>query len=75
MGLSDRQQEVAERIQEEARGTILHLEPNVGGFLVIQKPPGDSTPILYQVTLEPQIDGDEALHWVFLGTVDQFETN
>lgn len=52
MGLTESQEAVAARIHEEALGEILRLDPDVKGFLVVQKLPDDPQPILYRVTLE-----------------------
>lgn len=60
MGLTEHQEAVAARIREESPGEILRLDPDVKGFLLVQKLADDPQPILYRVTLEKQIDGSES---------------
>lgn len=71
MGLTERQEAVAARIREEAPGDILRLDPDMKGFLVVQKLADDPQPILYRVTLEKQIDESESLHWAYLGPAEE----
>ena len=75
MALTDKQRDLAARISKEASGEILRLDPDVKGFLVVLQRPEDPSPVLYRVTLEKHTDGSESLHWAFLGSVDQSETD
>jgi len=74
MGLTERQQEIVDRIREEAPGDIIRIEPDIIGFLVVQELPEASSPTLYRVTLEKQIDESEPLHWNLLGPVSRTES-
>lgn len=70
---SDRQQDVEDRIREEAQGAVLRLTADKGGFLVVQQLPDDPTPYLYRVSVEKNVDGSDSLHWDFLGPVTHSE--
>ncbi|WP_396614015.1 hypothetical protein ACH9L7_19660 (plasmid) [Haloferax sp. S1W] len=67
MESTENQEPIKTRIREEASGEILRLEPDVKGFLVVQKLPDGLQTNLYRVTLEKQTDGTEELHWAYLG--------
>lgn len=71
MGLTEREEEIADRIREEAPGNVLRLDADVVGFLVVQELPTASSPHLYRVTVEKQVDGSESLHWTLLGPVNR----
>lgn len=64
----------ADRVRKDLPGHILRCKPDIKGFLVIQQLSNDTTPYLYRVTHETQIDGSESLHWAFLGRVEESET-
>jgi hypothetical protein len=66
--------QVADRIREETAGEILQLKENINGVLVVQQLAEGSIPNLYRVTLEKQIDGSESLHRVYLGPVNDSQT-
>lgn len=72
--MNDTQQELADRIRDEAPGEILRMKLDMDGFLVVQKLPDDPAPELYRVTIETQRDGVESLHWAFLGSIDPDES-
>ncbi|WP_202935213.1 hypothetical protein [Halorussus amylolyticus] len=64
-------------IEANAAGEILEIETHGAYALVRMHPPdpddsGVNTDItsLYHVRREPQLDGTESLHWVYLGDVD-----
>lgn len=75
MEMTEREQEIADRVREEALGEIHRLDTDVGGFLVVQKLPDTSSPSLYRVSLEEQVDGSESLHWELLGSVNPDESD
>ncbi|ELY83189.1 hypothetical protein [Natrinema gari] len=72
--LESSQPPIEQQIREEASGEVLDIEDQGVYTLVKQRPPsqseGDSKPVsLYHVTRERHPDGEETLHWAFLGDV------
>ncbi|WP_408959634.1 hypothetical protein [Natrinema sp. 74] len=74
--LTESQQPIEEQILEDAEGEVLSIEDRGIYTLVRKRPPsqGDSERetrlvSLYQVTRERHPDGEETLHWSFLGDV------
>lgn len=67
--------DVEARVREEIAGqpdaTIVAVwEPEDGGvFVAVERPSSEDQPLqtLYRVTLEPTVDGDDHLNWVWLG--------
>lgn len=67
---------IEEEIEATAAGEVLQIE-NHGAYALVRKHPPDpdgpgaNTDIvsLYHVRREPQPDGTETLHWVYLGDV------
>lgn len=69
---------IEEQIREEAAGDVLSIETDRIYTLVKMRPPSqeesntNSQPVsLYHVTRERHLDGEEALHWSFLGDVQE----
>ncbi|QLG50315.1 hypothetical protein [Natrinema halophilum] len=72
--LESSQPPIEEQIREEATGEVIDIEDEGIYTLVKHRPPnhgeGDSKPVsLYHVTRERHPDGEETLHWAFLGDV------
>lgn len=71
-----------EDIEASAAGEILEIENHGGYALVRMHPPApdgstvDSSIIsLYHVRREQRLDGEESLHWAYLGDVNATEQN
>lgn len=71
---------IEEQILEEAKGEVLDIDDQGIYTLVRKRPPSqgesnnDSQPVsLYHVTRERHPDGEETLHWAFLGKVHDQE--
>lgn len=75
MGLTDRQQELADRIRADAAGDVLRLEPDETGFLVVRASSSETAPQLYRVTSEKQMDDSVSLHWELLGPVEEADVD
>lgn len=76
--LESSQPPIEEQIREEAAGEVLDIKDEGIYTLVEQRPPdqgeGDSKPVsLYHVRRERHPDGEETLHWAFLGDVHDEE--
>lgn len=76
--LEDSQPSIEEQILEEAEGEVLDIEDQGIYTLVRKRPPNqegaekDSQPVsLYHVMKERHPDGEETLHWSFLGDVHE----
>ncbi|WP_121743696.1 hypothetical protein [Natronorubrum halophilum] len=76
--LESTQPPIEAQIREEATGEILDIE-DWGIYTLVRKRPlgggessEDTPPVsLYHVTRERHLDGEEALHWAFLGDVHE----
>lgn len=76
--LEDARPPLEEQIREDAEGDVLAIEDEGVYTLVRMRSPstddsdGDSQPVsLYHVTQERHPDGEETLHWSFLGDVTE----
>lgn len=65
--MNEQQQEIADRVRKEATGEILGIEPDMNGVLVVQQLPTQPHPDLYRVVFEERVDGEQSLHWTYLG--------
>lgn len=68
---------LAEEIEADASGELLGIETHEAYALVRMRPPGpdDETEpaALYHVSRERGIDGEESLHWAYLGDIREGE--
>lgn len=76
--LDDVRPSLRELIRSEAEGEIVDIEDHGAYTLVRKYPPGQrnaeetSQPLsLYRVKREKQLDGEETLHWSYLGDVTE----
>ncbi|WP_158855626.1 hypothetical protein [Halorhabdus sp. CUG00001] len=70
MEFTTHQQAIVDRIRADARGTIYRIEPATTGVFVEKQPQDSGRRALFEVTLEPTVDGSKALHWEFIGPVE-----